>query len=99
MGEGDGFQTVVVTELHQTADGTTRDREYFQGVKGFEILAGWRAVAIDTGGRELRIRDEAGQEKTLPFDELVLATGARPLRFPDQPDDPRIVTFPRLSVF
>ena len=79
--------------LHQTADGTTRDQEYFQGVKGFEILAGWQAVAIGTAERELRIRDAVGQEKTLPYDELVLATGARPLRLPDQPDDPRVVTF------
>lgn len=79
--------------LHQTADGTTRDQEYFQGVKGFEILAGWQAVAIDTAQQELRVRDAAGQEKVLPYDELVLATGARPLRLPNQPDDPRIVTF------
>jgi len=79
--------------LHRTADGATRDREYFRGVKGVEILSGWRAVAIDTDKQELRIRDGADRERTLTWNELVLATGARALRLTGQPDHPRVVTF------
>ncbi len=79
--------------LHRTADGATRDTDYFLGVKGVEVLAGWRATAIDSDKNELLIRDAGGQEKSLPWDDLVLATGARPLRLPGQPDHPRIVSF------
>lgn len=80
-------------ELHRTADGTTRDADYFAQVKGVEVLAGWRAVGIDAAGRALLLEDAEGGERSLPWDELVLAAGARPLRLPDQPDHPRVVTF------
>jgi NADPH-dependent 2,4-dienoyl-CoA reductase/sulfur reductase-like enzyme/rhodanese-related sulfurtransferase len=79
--------------LHRTSDGATRDRDYFQGVKGIEVLAGWQAVAIDSGNKGLLIRDSGEREQILPWVELVLATGARPLRLPGQPDHPRILTF------
>ncbi len=79
--------------LRRTADGTLRDDAYFAGVKGVEVLAGRRAVAIDTAGRKLRIRDRDGAEETLAWDELVLATGARPRRLPDQPQHPRVSVF------
>jgi NADPH-dependent 2,4-dienoyl-CoA reductase/sulfur reductase-like enzyme/rhodanese-related sulfurtransferase len=79
--------------LHRTGDGATRDADYFRGVKGVEVLAGWRATAIAPDKNELLVQDSGGQEKALPWDELVLATGARPLRLPGQPDHPRIVSF------
>ncbi len=79
--------------LHRTADGATRDGDYFRGAKGVEVLAGWRAVAIDTAEQELRIRGGDNREQTLAWDELVLTTGARPRRLPGQPEHPRVVTF------
>jgi NADPH-dependent 2,4-dienoyl-CoA reductase/sulfur reductase-like enzyme/rhodanese-related sulfurtransferase len=80
-------------ELHRTADGTTRDEDYFTGVKGVEMRVGRRAVAVDTDARELEIRGPDGTVEKLPWDDLVLATGARPRRLPEQPDHPRVRTF------
>ena len=79
--------------LHRTADGATRDVEFFSRAKGVEILSGWRAVAIDPAARHLQIQDGEGQTRDLEWDELVLATGAQPRRLPDQPEHPRIRTF------
>jgi NADPH-dependent 2,4-dienoyl-CoA reductase/sulfur reductase-like enzyme/rhodanese-related sulfurtransferase len=79
--------------LHRTADGSTRDVEFFSRVKGVEILAGWRAVALDPAIKLLRILGRDGQTRDLRWDELVLATGARPRRLPGQPKHPRIRSF------
>jgi len=81
-----------LTALRQTADGTLRDREYFDSVKGVAVLAGCRALSIDVVGHRLRVADQAG-ERTLEWDELVLATGARPRRLPGQPEHPRVRSF------
>ena len=44
-------------------------------------------------GRSLRSRRARRARASLPWDELVLATGAAPRRLPDQPDHPRVVAF------
>lgn len=79
--------------LHRTADGSTRDCEYFSCTKGFEVLAGWRAITIEAEAHELQIQRRDGETRILAWTELVLATGARPRRLPDQPVHPRVVTF------
>jgi NADPH-dependent 2,4-dienoyl-CoA reductase/sulfur reductase-like enzyme/rhodanese-related sulfurtransferase len=78
--------------LRRTDHGVTRDADYFARVKGVEVLAGRRATALDVTRRRLTVQGPRGAED-LPWDELVLATGARPLRLPGQPDHPRVVTF------
>jgi len=79
--------------LHRTNDGATRDVAYFADVKGVEVLAGRRAEDVDAQAHTLTVRDTDGAEQVLPWDELVLATGAAPRRLPDQPNHPRVVCF------
>ncbi|MCP4572622.1 MAG: FAD-dependent oxidoreductase [bacterium] len=79
--------------LHRTADGTTRDESYFTDVKGIEMLTGRRAVTLDPTARKLTVRAADGTEETLSWDDLVLATGARPRRLPNQSEHPRVRTF------
>jgi len=94
-----GFPYVLSGELadlevlHRTADGATRDIEFFTRVKGVEVLAGWYAITIDTDIHELWIVNSEGQTRALAWDELVLATGARPRRLPHQPNHPRVRAF------
>ncbi len=81
-------------ELRRTTWGTLRDEAFFAEWKGIEVLAGTRAVAIDPERRLLHVEGPGGREK-LAWDDLVLATGARPKRLPGQPDHPRVLTFHR----
>jgi NADPH-dependent 2,4-dienoyl-CoA reductase/sulfur reductase-like enzyme/rhodanese-related sulfurtransferase len=76
--------------LRETADGALRDETYFESVKGIQILSGWGATSIDVAARELLIEDGV-KSRALPWDDLVLATGARARRLPGQPDHPRVV--------
>jgi NADPH-dependent 2,4-dienoyl-CoA reductase/sulfur reductase-like enzyme/rhodanese-related sulfurtransferase len=78
--------------LRRTVYGADRDAEYFAAVKGVEVLAPWRATAVDTGERTLHIEGPEG-ERELEWDELVIATGASPRRLPDLPEHPRVRTF------
>jgi NADPH-dependent 2,4-dienoyl-CoA reductase/sulfur reductase-like enzyme/rhodanese-related sulfurtransferase len=78
--------------LRRTVYGVTRDAAYFAGHKGVEILPGHRVLSIDTESRTARFEGPDG-EGELPWDELVLATGARARRLEGQPDHPRVVSF------
>ncbi len=50
---------------------------------GVTVLTGRHAVALDIGARQVALDDGA----SLPYDRLVLATGASPRRLPDTPQD------------
>jgi NADPH-dependent 2,4-dienoyl-CoA reductase/sulfur reductase-like enzyme len=51
--------------------------------RGIDVRLHTEAVAIDTEAREVTARDlEAGDEHTLAYDELLVATGATPVRPP-----------------
>jgi len=78
--------------LRATDFGVSRDADFFARYKGVEILAGHRAVALDLSRRVLQAEGPAGGLE-LPWDELVLATGAVPRRLAGQPDHPRVVCF------
>jgi NADPH-dependent 2,4-dienoyl-CoA reductase/sulfur reductase-like enzyme/rhodanese-related sulfurtransferase len=78
--------------LRRTGDGARRDTDYFAQVKGVEVIAGWRAVGVDPDARTVCIRRDK-EERTLGWDELVLATGGRPRRLPEQPEHPRVSCF------
>ncbi len=83
--------------LRRTADGALRDEAYFTRVKGIELRIGWRAIAIDPGRRRLHLRAASGETGELPWDHLVLATGARPARLPFAPEHPRVSAFHTLE--
>jgi NADPH-dependent 2,4-dienoyl-CoA reductase/sulfur reductase-like enzyme/rhodanese-related sulfurtransferase len=78
--------------LRTTSDGAVRDAEYFAAVKGVEVLPDRRALAVDAGARTLACEHGPSRE-ILEWDELVLATGARALRLPNQPHHPRVRSF------
>lgn len=79
--------------LRRTADGALRDGEFFAAVKGVEVRSGWRAERLDPTAQLLHARTPDGRFETLPWDDLVVATGARPRRLPQQPQHPRVHTF------
>jgi len=78
--------------LHRTPYGVDRDVAYFADVKSIEVLAPWRATAVNVETRTLHIETD-GQERDLEWDELVIATGASPRRLPGFPQHPRVHTF------
>ncbi|MEU4682781.1 FAD-dependent oxidoreductase [Streptomyces xinghaiensis] len=52
--------------------------------RGIDLRMRTEVTAIDTAAQRVRVRDREGGERWEGFDELVVATGARPLR-PDIP--------------
>ena len=78
--------------LRRTVYGAERDADYFATVKGIEVIAPWRATAIDVDAKTLTIV-ASGEERQLEWDELVLATGASPRVLPGQPSHERVRAF------
>jgi NADPH-dependent 2,4-dienoyl-CoA reductase/sulfur reductase-like enzyme/rhodanese-related sulfurtransferase len=84
---------IAATEpLLLTEYGLPRDAGYFAGHKGVRVLGGHRALSIDTAARRIKAAGPDG-ELELTWDDLVLATGARPRRLDCQPDHPRVGSF------
>ena len=78
--------------LRRTDYMVVKDETYFSNYKGVEILAGHRALEIDTEKRVVRVEGPGGP-MALPWDDLVVATGSTPVPLPGHRDHPRIVTF------
>lgn len=69
--------------LTTTPVGIPRDVNFFQAVKGVEIRVHTQAMAIDRARKVVRVKDlVTGTDETLPYDELVIATGSWPVRPP-----------------
>lgn len=67
-------------ELMCTASGTVRDAAFFKAVKDVKVLTRTLAAKIDRRRKELGVINlETGERTTLPYDKLVLATGANPI--------------------
>jgi NADPH-dependent 2,4-dienoyl-CoA reductase/sulfur reductase-like enzyme/rhodanese-related sulfurtransferase len=72
-----------IEALSETPVGVIRDTDFFDKVKGVDILCRREAIAIDRGQKEVMVRNsDTGEESTLPYDKLVLATGGFPVRPP-----------------
>jgi NADPH-dependent 2,4-dienoyl-CoA reductase/sulfur reductase-like enzyme/rhodanese-related sulfurtransferase len=70
-----------VKHLLASPVGVMRDVEYFRKVKDINFLTGKEVLAIDRAVKVVKVRDVAtSQEETYPYDKLVLATGALPVR-------------------
>ena len=66
-------------DLRSTPYHTVRDPAFFQAMKGLNVRTRTRALAIDRAAKTLLVKDlNSGQEEKLPYDTLVLATGASP---------------------
>ncbi|HLA77073.1 MAG TPA: FAD-dependent oxidoreductase [Vicinamibacteria bacterium] len=81
-----------LTALRQTTYGVVRDQRFFAEEKGVAVLTGWRATRAKLAQGLLKIEGPEG-ERQLSWDELVLATGARPRRLAKQPEHPRVRCF------
>ncbi len=70
-------------ELRSTSFHMVRDAKFFEKAKGVRVLTGTRALAIDRKARTVQVEDlESGEKKDLPWDRLMLATGASPFVLP-----------------
>ncbi len=66
-------------DLRATPYHTVRDPEFFRTMKGITVRNQTRAMAIDRASKTLLVRNVVtGEEEKLPYDKLVLATGATP---------------------
>jgi NADPH-dependent 2,4-dienoyl-CoA reductase/sulfur reductase-like enzyme/rhodanese-related sulfurtransferase len=65
--------------LLTTAAGVQRDADYFMSTRGIRVLDNTEALNIDRDAKTVTVKDlRTGEAKELPYDKLVLATGARP---------------------
>lgn len=66
-------------DLRATPYHTIRDPEFFRAMKGVTVRNQTRALSIDRTAKTLLVKDVvSGKEEKLPYDKLVLATGASP---------------------
>ncbi|GHU93320.1 hypothetical protein AGMMS49974_00860 [Deltaproteobacteria bacterium] len=66
-------------DLRATPYHAVRDPEFFRRMKGVTVRTQTRSLAIDRAAKTLLVEDlVSGREQTLPYDKLLLATGASP---------------------
>jgi len=67
-------------DLYKTSSHAVRDKEFFKNCKGINVLTRLEAVEIDRYGKKLKVKHlESGEEESLSYDKLVIATGASPV--------------------
>lgn len=70
-------------ELRNTSFHMTRDESFFLKAKGVTVRTGTRALAIDRKEKIVHIEAvDSGQKDSIPYDNLVLATGTSPNLLP-----------------
>ncbi|MGC8720565.1 MAG: NAD(P)/FAD-dependent oxidoreductase, partial [Thermodesulforhabdaceae bacterium] len=75
------FDDVMV--LNETPVGVRRTPQFFEQVKGVKIITRTEALSINRASKTVRVRNlDTGEEKDLPYDKLILATGATAIRPP-----------------
>ena len=66
-------------DLRATPYHTLRDPEFFRTMKDVTVRTQTRALSIDRQAKTVLVRDlTSGKEEHLPYDQLVIATGAEP---------------------
>lgn len=69
--------------LMTTPIGVLRDPQFFAKVKNIKVLNRTRAMKIDREAQEVEVLGlETGETQRLPYDKLVIATGAEPVEPP-----------------
>ena len=84
-----------VYELAKTGYGVIRDKDYFRDVKGITVLTNTEVEKLDTVSCEVTFKDlEKSEIHSLPYDALILATGAGPVKPQfSYSESPRISSF------
>ncbi len=74
-------ETPDLKALLATTVGVVRDANFFKAVKDIRLLTGKEVTAIDRGQKQVQAQDLAsGAQESYPYDKLILATGATPVR-------------------
>jgi len=69
-----------INELRKTMYHMERNEAFFKNVKHFDVFSGQEVLSIDRRNKSVTYRDvDSGEEQSLSYDELVLATGTTPL--------------------
>ncbi len=72
-----------VNQLMTTTYGALRDVAYFKTVKDIDVLNKTLATKIDRENKTVTVKNlSTNEESILPYDKLVIATGASPLKPP-----------------
>jgi NADPH-dependent 2,4-dienoyl-CoA reductase/sulfur reductase-like enzyme/rhodanese-related sulfurtransferase len=72
-----------IEALVETPAGIPRNPAFFEKVKGFNTITRTEAVSINRDQKMVRVRNvDSGEERDLPYDKLVLATGSRAVEPP-----------------
>jgi len=66
-------------DLRRTLAGVLRDESYFKRIKNIDVLTETRATEIDRKRKVVKVV-RGGKEDEIPYDYLVLATGAKPIK-------------------
>jgi NADPH-dependent 2,4-dienoyl-CoA reductase/sulfur reductase-like enzyme/rhodanese-related sulfurtransferase len=70
-------------DLYKTTSHAVRDQAFFLNCKGVKVLTRVEAIAIERREKRVKVCHLAtGEEQYLPYDKLVIATGARAIRPP-----------------
>lgn len=78
-----GIPYVVGGELDDLERLVVRSPQQFRDKQGFDVRMRHEAVAIDIGSSSVEVRDlDGGTTSAVPYDELLIATGARPMKPP-----------------
>jgi len=71
------------SELRSTSFHMVRDVPFFENAKGLNVLTSTRALAIDRKNKIVKLENvDSGEKLELPYDQLMLATGAKPFVLP-----------------
>ena len=72
-----------IKHLMMTPAGALRDTAYFKNVKDIDVMNKTLATKINRTDKTVRVKHlDTGSEEDLPYDKLVIATGASPLKPP-----------------
>ena len=71
------------SQLQSTSFHMVRDASFFRNAKDVHVLTRTEALGIDRQRKSVLVRNlDSGEKRELPYDKLVLATGARAHRLP-----------------
>lgn len=70
-------------QLMTTPIGVLRDPKFFAQVKNIKVLNKTKAMSVDRKAKEVEVQGvDSGETQRLPYDKLILATGADPVEPP-----------------
>jgi NADPH-dependent 2,4-dienoyl-CoA reductase/sulfur reductase-like enzyme/rhodanese-related sulfurtransferase len=70
-------------ELRSTSFHMLRDEKFFDQAKGVNVLIKTRVTGIDRKEKTVMVQNlDSGEESRIPYDKLLLATGAQPVDLP-----------------